>query len=129
MSEFKSWLDQYPVDRHCWQLDKDLLFKGNKVYSPDTCLLVPRWLNNFVTENDSDRGEYMIGVCWNKSVGKFQSQVNNGTGKPVFLGLFTDELSAHLAWKIAKLNLVEEMKSNLDAIDKRIYPALLKRYS
>lgn len=129
LSKFKEWLDQQPLERHSWHLDKDLLFTYNKLYSPETCILVPQWLNKFVIERGADRGEYMLGAMWDKYASKFKSQISDGTGKHRHLGLFTDELSAHLAWKSAKLNLVEEMKSNLDAVDERIYPALLKRYS
>lgn len=129
LSKFKEWFDQQPLERQSWCLDKDLLFTENKVYSPETCILVPQWLNLFVIGCDASRGEYMIGVCWDKQKGKFKSQISDGSGKLKYLGLFSDELSAHLAWKAAKLNLVEEMKSNLDAVDERIYPELLKRYS
>lgn len=48
LSKFKSWFDQQPKERHSWHLDKDILFFGNKVYSPETCLLIPDWLNSFI---------------------------------------------------------------------------------
>lgn len=35
-----------------WALDKDILVKSNRVYSPDTCCLVPYYVNNlFVKRN------------------------------------------------------------------------------
>lgn len=129
LSKFKEWFDQQPLERQSWQLDKDLLFPNNKIYSPDTCILVPNWLNLFVTESDAARGEHMIGVDWNKRDKKFRALINDGHGKQKHLGYFTDELSAHLAWKKAKLQMVHDMKDELDKIDTRIYPALIKRYS
>ena len=129
LSNFKEWFDQQPLERHSWQLDKDLLFPSNKIYSPETCILVPQWLNSFVVERGNDRGEYLIGCYWNKQANKFRAKINDGHGKKTHLGYFTDELSAHLAWKSAKLQMVHDMKDNLDLVDRRIYDVLVKRYS
>lgn len=129
LSRFKEWFDQHPVERHYWNLDKDLLFPDNKVYSPETCILVPQWLNLFVTERDSARGDHYIGAYLHKPSNRFISQVSDGSGNSKHLGYFTDELSAHLAWKAAKLQIVHDMKTDLDGIDIRVYPALVKRYS
>lgn len=128
LSKFKDWFDQQPLERHSWCLDKDLLFPDNKLYSPETCILVPQWLNKFITERKASRGKYMLGVCWHKKSNKFESNIQDG-GKPKHLGLFTDELSAHIAWKAAKLQMVHDMKDELNQIDHRLYDVLVKRYS
>lgn len=128
LSKFKEWFDQQPLDRHSWQLDKDLLFQDNKVYSPETCILAPQWLNKFTTDCGSARGEYMIGSHWYKRYKKFRAQINDGCGNLKHLGYFTHELEAHLAWKSAKLQIVQGMKDKLDDIDTRVYPALIQRY-
>ena len=40
-----------------YQLDKDLILKGNKVYSPETCCFVPPALNNLIrSKSTSARG-------------------------------------------------------------------------
>lgn len=84
-------------------LDKDLLVEGNKVYSPDTCLYVHQKINSFIIDATSARGKYMLGVYWNKPRSKFMAQCNDPfTGEREYLGLFTDELEAHLAWKARK---------------------------
>lgn len=31
-----------------WHLDKDILLKGNKVYSPETCAFVPAKINSLL---------------------------------------------------------------------------------
>ena len=45
-----------------WAIDKDILFKGNKVYSPDTCCLVPDTVNSLFLKSDKRRGDLPIGV-------------------------------------------------------------------
>lgn len=42
-SSFKDWFDSKYVEGYC--LDKDILIKGNKIYSPDTCCFVPAIIN------------------------------------------------------------------------------------
>ncbi len=38
---YANWhIDNYPNDGASYQLDKDILIHGNKIYSPDTCLFV-----------------------------------------------------------------------------------------
>ena len=44
-----------------WQLDKDLLFVGNKTYSETTCVFVPHEINSFFTDSGNTRGEYPVG--------------------------------------------------------------------
>jgi hypothetical protein len=45
-----------------WALDKDILIKGNKVYSPETCCLVPHEINTLFVKSEKTRGDYPIGV-------------------------------------------------------------------
>ena len=45
------------VDDKCryWQLDKDLLFVGNKTYSETACVFVPQEINSFFTDSGNTR--------------------------------------------------------------------------
>lgn len=45
-----------------YQLDADILRKGNKIYSPDTCLLIPPSLNKFLQTSEGKRGDWPQGV-------------------------------------------------------------------
>lgn len=51
MHKFYEWMREnfYQIDGEnaAVQLDKDIKLKGNMVYSPDTCLFVPRKINAF----------------------------------------------------------------------------------
>lgn len=56
-SNFDKW---YEGKR--WALDKDILNKGNKIYSPNTCCLVSQNINCLFTKRDASRGDLPIGV-------------------------------------------------------------------
>ena len=125
-SNFRSWMmTQDWQDKH---LDKDILFEGNKVYSPETCVFVSGSVNNFTNDRDAARGEWLIGVYWHKRVNKFTSYCSNPfTKKQEYLGLFTSELEAHEAWLTRKLELAYELAAIQE--DSRVAEALIKRYS
>lgn len=112
-------------------LDKDVLLQGNKIYSPDTCCFVSRYVNLFITDSAKKRGKYPLGVCWHKSDGKLRAIINvpDGEGgyKPKHLGHFSDEESAHKAWQKAKF----ELACNLAAVQTNpaVAEALIKRYT
>lgn len=103
-SNFKKWMETQ--DWEGKQIDKDILFKGNKIYSPDTCVFVSCALNLFLTDRANDRGAWPIGVCWHKREHKFRSKCSNPfTGENKNLGSFTAPQDAHLTWKKYKHEL------------------------
>lgn len=125
-TSFKSWMEKQDLEGK--QLDKDLLFEGNKVYSPETCVFVTPMVNSFTVDSGAARGEWMIGVCWHKKAGKFMSSCGNPfTKKREYLGLFTNELEAHAAWRKRKLELAHELAAI--QTDPRVATALIYRYS
>ena len=125
-SNFRAWMETQ--DWEGKQLDKDLLFEGNKVYSANTCAFVTRMVNMFTTDSGATRGEWMIGIYWNKVASKFQSQCRNPfTKKRERLGLFTSEQEAHNAWAKRKLELAHELAAI--QTDPRVAKALIDRYS
>ena len=113
------WLENY---REGFQCDKDLLAPGNKEYSPDTCIYVPRWLNSFLNGHEASRGELPIGVHLLRKTGKYMAQCSSPiTGKQHKLGYFTTPEEAHEAWLDFKLSIADRLKKEMDYIDKRIY--------
>ena len=87
LSAFKVWYDIHYRDGLA--LDKDILVKGNKVYSPEACSFVPGYINSLLTDSGAARGEYPLGVRAMKpnSRGKvnttYEARCNNGYGKPI----------------------------------------------
>ena len=109
-----------------WQLDKDLLFKGNKVYSEPTCVFLPRSLNGLIITNKSCRGSYPIGVSYSKSNNKFKAGLITDS-KQTHLGFFDDPEEAFYCYKDYKEALIKE-KANLwkGKIHPLAYNALLE---
>lgn len=126
LQNFSEWFNENYRDGY--QLDKDLLFSGNKVYSKDTCVFVPSNFNNFIISSNSSRGMYPVGVCYNKLSRKFSSGCNNGSSK-IHLGFFSNPNDAHKAWMDFKLRKAMDMKLEMDEIDERIYPNVVNLIS
>ena len=124
---FYEWCNQQiGFDNKDWHLDKDLLIKGNKVYNENTCVFLPREINTLLTKSTASRGEYLIGVCWNKTNKAFRARVSKNKGKQEHLGYFNTELEAFNAYKQAKEAFVKEQANNWKSqIDDRAYKALM----
>ena len=109
-----------------WHLDKDLLVKGNKVYSEDSCVFLPSEINSLLTKRTASRGEYLIGVNWCKTNRAFKAQANKNKGKPEHLGYFKTEIEAYNAYKVAKESFIKEQANKWKGkIDERAYNALM----
>ena len=109
-----------------FHLDKDLLLKGNKVYSEDSCVFIPAEINSLLIKREALRGEYLIGVSWNKRNKAFMAQVGKGKGRSENLGYFKNEIEAFNAYKQAKESFVKEQANKWKGeIDGRAYEALM----
>ena len=105
-------------------LDKDILLKGNTVYSPDTCVFVPREINNLILSNRKVRGKLPIGVTKTKE-GKLRARVSINN-KEVTLGVFETSNEAFQAYKEAKERHIKGVANKWkDKIDIRVYEALI----
>lgn len=125
-SNFKRWMEQQ--DWQGKELDKDLLVIGNKVYSPETCVFLDGVTNNFTTDRGAARGEWPIGVYFNKRVGKFMARCNNPfTRKQEHLGYFDCPSQSHQAWRKRKHELSCQL-ADLQT-DQRVSSSLRTRYA
>ena len=109
-----------------WQLDKDLLFVGNKTYSETTCVFVPNEINLFFNNHGNARGEYPLGVSFHKRIGKYVAQcwVN---GKRQHLGYFNTTEEAFAVYKPFKENLCKQLALKWQSeIDERLFNAMME---
>jgi len=125
-SNFKSWMESQD-----WQgkhLDKDLLFFGNKIYSPDTCVFVSALTNTFTEDRANHRGDFPLGVCFDKRRKNFYARCSNPFGGGVeFLGAFDCPNKAHQAWRKRKHELALQLADM--QTDQRVAAALRTRYA
>ena len=124
---FYEWCnEQIGFGNEGWHLDKDLLIKGNKVYSENTCIFIPVEINSILVKREALRGTHLIGVCWNKKDKAFVAQVNKNKVKQEYLGSFKTEIEAFNAYKQAKENFIKEQANKWKSqIDPRACKALM----
>ena len=112
-----------------WNVDKDILFKGNKVYSPETCCLVPNNVNKLFSKSDAVRGNLPIGV--RSSGGRFQARCCNPiTNQTEYLGAYSKmEDAFYLGYKPYKEDIIKQvakLEYNQGNITKQCYDAMMK---
>ena len=123
---FKNWCSkQVGFGNKGWQLDKDILIKGNKIYSEDTCCFVPAEINSLFIKCDRSRGEYPIGVNYHKRDRKYVAKISRFK-EDIHLGYFYTPDEAFNAYKEAKEAYIKEVANKWkDQIDLRVYEALM----
>ncbi|WP_155292773.1 hypothetical protein [Pseudomonas fluorescens] len=123
-SDFKRWFDVNHIAGY--QLDKDILQPGNRLYSPDTCVFVPAYINQTVR--------------WRRKMPK-----SGFPGVKAFAGLWyasimhkgvltdyesrKDALEAHCDWQRMKADTVDDHLHNYlqeVAPDLRVVRALIR---
>lgn len=131
---FAKWHDDnfYEVEGQRMHLDKDILNKGNKIYSSDNCVFVPERINTLFIKSDKNRGEYPIGVYYNKHARKFQAQYlfynfKKNKRERKNLGLYETPEEAFKVYKQFKENYIKEVADYYkDKIPKKLYDAMYK---
>ena len=130
-SKFKKWcntqvgFNSKDDKGNSFHLDKDILIKGNKIYSEDTCCFVPQEINLSVVTRKDYRGEYPVGVGYKPLRNQYRARCNK-FGKNVHLGWFSTVEDAFRAYKVAKEQYLKELANKWkDQIDPRVYEALM----
>ena len=124
-SNFKVWYDQNKIRGMELDLDKDILFKGNKVYSPETVALVPHTINTLFLSKKADRGDYPIGVSYEKEKKKFRAAMSF-MGEQIKLGTFDTAESAFARYKEYKEDFIRDMAEQYkDEIPYKVYEAMM----
>lgn len=112
-------------------VDKDILIKGNKIYSPQTCCLVPYNVNTLFVKNDAKRGELPLGVRYHKVINKFTSQYSDpfNNNRIQYIGNFETPEEAFYAYKKEKERVIKQVAEDeylKGTISKKCYDAMIK---
>ena len=125
---FAEWYNNntyYLPSNETLELDKDIKVKENKVYSPDTCILIPKRLNSIILNRHNDRGKECIGVYFNRKLNKYQAKCNRENNM-TYIGLFNTEHEAFIAYKEEKENEIRRVLDLYkDYIPTDVYNAVL----
>ncbi len=104
---FAAWYEQEinkfgPVD-FGWEIDKDFLIPGNRMYSPDTCCLIPQSINVLMVSSCFSRGTLPLGVSYKRK--RYRASVRM-FGKNKNLGVYSTIREAQLAYWSAKFESI-----------------------
>ena len=127
---FAKWYDEnsYEVNNEKMNLDKDILVKHNKIYSPDTCIFVPQAINKLFVKCDRSRGDSVIGTSLYKGKYQVKCQVFNpetGKSKNEYLGYYDTQEKAFEVYKYYKEKNIKEVADYYkDEIPDKLYNAL-----
>ena len=137
---FYEWVDHnfYEIEGEpTAELDKDILVPGNKIYSPDTCIFVPKRINDlFVHIHGRKKNGLPTGVTYSKKTGKYQATVrescetedseNTKKKKGVQLGYFDTIEEAYEVYKAHKLaEIIYIADCYKDVIPDKLYQAMI----
>lgn len=131
---FKKWFDEnyYEIEGFRMNLDKDILNKGNKVYSPENCVFVPKSINSLFTKSDAKRNDLPIGVTWYKNTNEYKAYCNvfnitTNISKLKHLGYYNTPEEAFKVYKIVKEENVKLVADYYRGqIPKKLYDAMYR---
>lgn len=112
---FYEWLHNQPnfhkwYSGKRWAVDKDILNKGNKIYSPENCCLIPQNVNCLFLKREAERGKYPIGVRYKNDVGFIAGCHNPFTNKNEKIGSYsTPENAFYLGYKPYKEKIIKQV--------------------
>lgn len=121
---FEKWWNEhyYELEGEWVELDKDILIKGNKVYSPETCVFVPKAINILFKKHKKE-SNLPLGVYFHR--GKYTSQLNEDSRKRKWLGDFNTPEEAFYAYKEAKEKEIKRVADLYkDKIPQKLYEAM-----
>lgn len=122
---FEKWYNEnyYKIGSEKMNLDKDILFKKNKLYSPNTCCIVPQTINKLFTKTDKLRNG-LIGTYLTKN-GKYLSQCQTESKTNKGLGLYSTELEAFIIYKKEKEAFIKRVADRYKQyIPNNVYKAM-----
>lgn len=124
---FAKWChdNHYDIENVKIELDKDILVKGNKIYSPKTCVFVPKDVNCLFIKRNKCRGLLPLGVYLHSDKDKFVAQSYNINKKMLYLGRYDTPEEAFNVYKKHKEDLIKQVADFYKShIPNKLYEAM-----
>ena len=112
---FAKWYYEniYFIEGERMALDKDILYKGNKIYSRNTCIFVPERINTLFVKQQNQRGELPIGVY--KFRKKYATDCR-GNGEHIHLGIYNTPEEAFQVYKSYKEKIIKQTIDSYECV-------------
>ena len=128
-SNFKLWYDEHVAEINCFddtfEIDKDILIKGNTVYSAETVCFVPKIINSLFCNYKSNNEECPIGTYYEADKKKYRVCMTF-MGKKAKLGTFDTAEEAFARYKGYKESFIKKMANQYRSkIPDKIYQAMM----
>lgn len=123
---FAEWYDEnfYQINNEKMHLDKDILHKRNKVYSPQNCVFVTDKINSLFTKCNKNRGDCCIGVT--KINNKYIATLSKYGNGNIYLGNYNNQIDAFNVYKIEKEKYIKQIANKYQQyIPKILYNAMI----
>lgn len=127
---FAKWYEEnyYEIKGEKMCLDKDILVKHNKIYSPETCIFVPQAINKLFVKRQNDRGDSVIGTSpVNGKYRVYCSLFNPKTGesKQKRLGVYETQEKGFQVYKYYKEKNIKQVADYYKGqIPQKVYDTL-----
>lgn len=126
-ANFEKWYKEnyYEVIEEEVQLDKDILFKNNKIYSPETCVFVPQRINNWFRDCQANKKSGLpYGTILDKK--KYIVRCHNENMSYTSVGRFNTIKEAELeSNKFKKTTIIKVINQYKDLIPEKTYKKIL----
>lgn len=123
MSFRRWWLFNYVEG---FDIDKDLLSCAGKIYSPSTCVYVPRWLN-VLLKDDLTPPAIAKGVLFEVDRGKFKATLKH-ENKTLNLGRFNSAEEAAYEVRRVKRSIIYSRKALIESIRPGLFDAVMLKF-
>lgn len=125
--DFAEWATNQPnFGKEGWDLEKDLIIKGNKVYSAETCVYLPREVNSFIKRKRMNDLPLGVDIAYKYNGTPYYRVQGREDGKNINLGSFYNVEDAFDAYKVHKESLAKKLAAKWKSdIPEVAYKALL----
>ncbi|HBI73638.1 MAG TPA: hypothetical protein DEG06_05140 [Lachnospiraceae bacterium] len=126
-ANFEKWYETniYEFDGTL-ELDKDLLSRHKKIYSPNTCCFLPKNINTLIASTSS-RNQYLPGVSVNVRKNRVTYTATVKDGGKVITKTFKTQKEAFYFYKEKKEKIIKETANEYrDVLPEHIYNALIQ---